>query len=241
MRKHVCFLLAFSLIIVSCRFVTGKHVKGNGVNKSEERSISAFKDLEVDGALNVYLSQGDAKPVKIEGDENLLQYIEIDQEGDKLIVKNKQGYNLNPSDQMKVYISNPEYSSIDVGGASEVVGETKISNNSELELNTSGASGIKLEIDAPKVSAEVSGSATMNLKGQAKNMEMELSGAAHAHCYELMSETSKVGISGAGSAEVYASVKLEADVSGAGTVSYKGNATSVIQNVSGAGSVNKAE
>ena len=48
-------------------------------------------------------------------------------------------------------------------------------------------------------------------------------------------------ISGAGSAEVYASVKLDAEVSGAGTVRYKGNATNVSQHVSGAGSVNKVE
>jgi hypothetical protein len=48
-----------------------------------------------------------------------------------------------------------------------------------------------------------------------------------------------VAISGAGSAEVYASVKLDATVSGAGNVNYKGNASEVNQHVSGAGSVKK--
>jgi len=57
----------------------------------------------------------------------------------------------------------------------------------------------------------------------------------------MKAENTKVDISGAGSAEVYASVKLDAEVSGAGSIKYKGNAGNVIQQVSGAGSVKKAE
>jgi hypothetical protein len=56
-----------------------------------------------------------------------------------------------------------------------------------------------------------------------------------------MAENTKVDISGAGSAEVFASVKLDAHVSGAGKVRYKGDAANVQQQVSGAGSVKKAE
>ena len=45
-------------------------------------------------------------------------------------------------------------------------------------------------------------------------------------------------MSGAGDAEVFASVKLDVEVSGASDVKYKGNAA-VSQDVSGAGSVKK--
>ena len=68
-----------------------------------------------------------------------------------------------------------------------------------------------------------------------------MTGAGKAHCYELLSETTKVDISGAGDADVFASVKLDAQVSGAGSVTYKGGATNVAQQVSGAGSVKKVE
>jgi hypothetical protein len=98
-----------------------------------------------------------------------------------------------------------------------------------------------MEVDAPRIKAEVSGSGSIYLKGQTKDVYLDLTGAGHAHCFDLLSESTKVDISGAGSAEVYASVKLEADVSGAGNVKYKGNATDVKQNVSGAGSVQKVD
>ncbi|HEY8733449.1 MAG TPA: DUF2807 domain-containing protein, partial [Puia sp.] len=71
------------------------------------------------------------------------------------------------------------------------------------------------------------------------DLSLNLTGAGHAYCYDLLTENTKVDISGAGSAQVYASVKLSAEVSGAGNINYKGNPI-VSQQISGAGSVNKA-
>jgi len=241
MRKYIWLFAALPLVMGSCRFVTGKRVHGNGVIKTEERSVSTFKNVEVSGSIDVYVSQGDIKPVKIEGDENLLQYIEVEQEGDKLFVREKQGYNLKPSAEMRIYVTAPVYNNIEVSGACDIIGMTKISNSENLALSASGAGDIKMEVDAPKLSAEISGSGSIDLKGQTKDVDLQLTGAGHAHCYDLLSENTKVDISGAGSAQVYASVKLDAEVSGAGSVSYKGNATNVIQHTSGVGSVTKVE
>jgi hypothetical protein len=238
MRKYFWLFIGISSL-ASCIGVLGKRVKGNGHITSTERSVSTFKNVEVSGAINVFVSQGETKSVKIEGDENLLPYIEVSQEGDKIIVRDRPGYNLSPTGDMKVYVTSPTYNNIEVSGACNITGQTKISVTDELSLSVSGAGDIKMEVDAPKLKAEVSGSGSIKLSGQTKDTELELTGAAHAYCYDLLAENTKVDISGAGTAEVYASVKLDAEVSGAGTVHYKGNATNVNQHVSGAGSVSK--
>jgi hypothetical protein len=98
-----------------------------------------------------------------------------------------------------------------------------------------------MEADAPDLKASISGSGKVDLAGRTQNFDLDLSGAGKATCYDLMSGNTKVEISGAGSAEVFASVKLEARVSGAGSVKYKGNATNVQQQISGAGSVKKVD
>lgn len=241
MRKHLWLLIALPVLLGSCRHFFGKKIRGNGVVKTEERSVSPFKNVEVQGAMGVYVSQGEIKPVKIEGDENLLQYIEVRQDGDKIVIKPRNGYNLDPSADMKVYVTAPVFNDIESSGASDIIGVGKIVNSEDLNLHASGAANIKMEVDAPKLSAGISGSGSIELKGQTKDVDLDLSGAAHARCYELLAENTKVEISGAGSAEVYASVRLDAQVSGAGNVSYKGNAGTVNQHVSGAGSVSKAE
>jgi hypothetical protein len=242
-KKHMskyCFLAFFAILgLTSCRFF-GKRVNGNGIIKTEERPVSAFKQVEANGDIKLFVTQGDLKPVKIEGDENIIRYIEVTQQGDRIIIQTKHGITIHPSGDLNVYVTSPSYKSIEVSGASDIIGRNKVTSNDELSLQASGAGDIKMEVDAPKINAGISGSGSVNLKGQAKDLEIDLTGAGHAHCYDLLTENTKVEISGAGSADVYASVKLNASVSGAGNINYKGNA-SVSQQISGAGSVNKTD
>jgi hypothetical protein len=235
------WVLALPIFLAACDGLGGKRVHGNGNIKTEDRSVSDFKNVEVGGAAKILVSQGDHPAVKIETDENLLQYIEVRQEGNKIYIREKRGFNLRPTHEIRVYVTAAVFNSIDASGACDIIGETKITNAEALELQVSGAGDIKMEVDAPKLSAEVTSSGSVNLKGQTKEVSYELTGAAQAHCYDLLAENTKVEISGAGSAEVYASVKLDAQVSGAGEVKYKGNASTVNQHVSGAGSVHKAD
>jgi hypothetical protein len=237
MRKPY-FLLFIAIVgLSSCHFF-GKRIHGNGVIKSVEKPVNAFKDVEADGDIKLIVIQGELQPVKLEGDENILSYIEVIQNGDKITIQTKPGVNLSPSGELNVYVTSPNYKTIEVSGASDIVGQNKVTSTDELTLKASGAGDIKMEVDAPKITAGISGSGSIDLKGQAKDLSIDLTGAGHAHCFDLLTENTTVSISGAGSAQVYASVKLNADVSGAGSIDYKGNA-SVSQEISGAGSVNK--
>jgi hypothetical protein len=239
MRK-LYFLSFIALIsMVSCRFM-GKRVHGNGVVKTIEKPVGPFKEVEASGDIKLIVIQGDLKPVKLEADENILPYIDVIQEGDRLTIKTRDGFNLDPSGNLNVYVTSPHFTSIEVSGSSDIIGQNKISSTEELNLGASGAGDIKMEVDAPKIKAGISGSGSITLKGQAKDVDIDLTGAGHAYCYELLSENTKIDISGAGSAQVYASVTLKAEVSGAGNIHYKGNA-SVSQSISGAGSVEKSE
>ncbi len=240
MRNLFLLCALVSILCASCGF-GGKRVQGDGNIKKEQRNVSSFDKVQVSGAIDLYVSQGDAKPVEIEGDANLIPYIEIEQTGSRLVVRSKKGYNLDPTDHMKLYVTAPVYEKIEVSGACNIYSQSKINNDHNLKLGVSGAGDIKMEVDAPKISADISGAGNVDLKGETKDLDLDLTGAGKAHCYDLKSENTKVDISGAGSAEVYASQKLDAQVSGAGSVHYKGNAKDVSQHVSGAGSVSKTE
>ncbi len=241
MCKIIIPLLLLTMVLGSCQYMLGKRIRGNGNIKSATHSVNSFRDIEVSGAIDLYVSQGEIAPVKVETDENLLSYVEVLQEGNKLVIRHKQGTNLRPTGKIKVNITAPVYSSIDVSGACNITGQNKINNSEALKLDVSGAGDINMELNAPSVQATVTGAGSVNLKGETKNFDLELSGAGKAHCYELLSESTKVDITGAGDADVYAGSKLDAQVSGAGNVSYKGGATVVNQQVSGAGSVKKSQ
>jgi len=235
------FLLSLPLLLGACQGLGGKRVHGDGNIHSDDRSISAFKTLDLSVNADIYLATGDHAAVKLEGDDNLLKFIDVEQNGDEVTIREREGFNLIPSHDLKVYVTAPTYDRIEASCACNIESQDKLTSNDGLDMHLSGAGNIKLEVDAPHVGAKLSGAGNITLKGQTKDVRLDLSGAGNAHCYDLLAENTDVNISGIGNAEVYASVKLSATLSGAGSVDYKGNAANVEQHISGAGSVSKRD
>jgi hypothetical protein len=98
-----------------------------------------------------------------------------------------------------------------------------------------------MDIKSPVVGVEITGASTATLTGETRELKVNGSGASKAKCFGLPAENAHVKLSGASGAEVFASVKLDANASGASHVKYKGNPAEVGQSVSGAASVKKAE
>ena len=237
--RFTLLLLVFPFFLTSCHHFLGKRIKGNGNVKTEDHNVSGFKNIDCDASADVYITQGEPAGVKVEGDDNLLPYIEINQEGDRLIIRERSHVNLDPTDGLKIYVTSPDFHAINASGAGDIVGQTKITSSDELNLRLSGAGDIRMEVNAPSVICTLSGAGSAYLKGQAKNVDIELSGVGSTHCFDLQAENTKVDVSGVGSAEVFASVKLDATVNGVGSINYKGNATDVSQHANGVGSIHK--
>jgi hypothetical protein len=240
MKGFIIIPLVASVLFTSCSYVTGKRVKGNGNVVAHARSFSGFTDITVSSAIHLYVRQDSAFSVKVETDSNLQPYIEIEQEGSTLQIKQQNNTSIDATGKIKVYVNAPLFKNLEASGACKIIGENVLTSTDEISINVSGASNAELELKTPKVSAELTGASTLKLKGQTKDLSIKGSGASHARCYELLSENTDVDASGASSAEVFASVKLKADASGASNIRYKGNAA-VSQQASGAGSVKKVE
>jgi hypothetical protein len=225
---------------MSCRFVSGKRINGNGAVKSEARSVAAFNSVDVSGNIEVYVKQDSVVSVRIEADENLLTYVHINADNGTLEIKEEDGFNLQSSKGIKVFVSGQSFKRFEASGACDIYSENKISSNNEISLTATGASRIKMELHTPKVRTELSGASHVELSGETKIFSADGSGASGLKCFELMAEETDVEISGASHAEVFASVKLDLHASGASTVKYKGNAT-VTQESNGASTVSKSE
>lgn len=240
MKRFVVLSILTGMLFSSCHYVTGDKIKGNGKVVTQNRSFSGFTGVDVSNAIQLYVKQDTAFSVKVETDDNLQQYILVRQDGSTLYIKQKDNTNLDATGKIKVYVSAPLFKSLEASGACDIKGETLLTATDEIDVDVSGASSAELELKTPKVSGEMTGASHLKLKGQTKDLHINGSGASHAYCYDLLSENANVDVAGASSAEVFASVKLAADASGASHIKYKGNAE-VGQNVSGAASVKKAE
>jgi hypothetical protein len=231
-----CSLVLFS----SCREIFAKRIRGNGNITTQTRSTGSFNGIDVSGNIDVYVKQDSSSSIKVEADDNLQQYIQITNEGNVLRIRTEEGYNLRSSRQIKVYVSAATFSRFEASGACNFFSQGKITSASEIDYDLSGSCDMTMDINAPKISAGASGACTLTLTGQTKDFHVRGSGSTTIKSFGLMAENVDLDISGAGDAEVYASVKLSGSISGAGSVDYKGAAQTDIH-TSGATSVKKID
>ena len=236
------FIIAVSslLLFSSCREIFAKRIRGNGNITTQARSAGQFNSVDVSGSIDVYVKQDSSSSIKVEADENLQQYIETIDDGNVLRIKTEEGYNLRSSRQIKVYVSSAVFKRFEASGACDIFSEGKISSSFDIDLGLSGSCEVTMDINAPKISADVSGACTVKLKGETKDFKLQGSGSTDVKCFDLIAENVDLDISGAGDAEVYASGKLSGSISGAADVHYKGAAQTDIH-TSGASSVKKTD
>ena len=230
--KRIIFF-AFTLIVLNAC----NQISGSGNIVTETRSTGDFTAVAAGGAYEVELKNGSVTEVKVEADDNIIGRIETRVSGHTLNINTKNGYNFN-NGHFKVYITAPEINEIRSSGAASIVIKNTLKNNDKITLEASGAATITGEADAPEIAAEASGAADIKLSGRTKDYKAEVSGSATIKTENLMSETTKVHASGAATAYVYASIKLNADADGAATIHYKGAGT-VSQKTSGAANIKK--
>jgi hypothetical protein len=239
MKKIFLFLLPILVLFSSCRYVTGKRIRGNGNLKTETRSQGSFKSVSSHGSFNVYVSSGD-QSVKIEAEENLLPYIETYVDGSILHVQEKDNVWLRPGREIKIFVSLPDFEAIRSYGSGDIVGQSKITNASKLELTVNGSANIKMDIDAPEIDAETNGSGDIDLRGSTKSWNGEIHGSGNIRAMDLKSENATIKIYGSGDADVFADSKLDVHVAGSGDVRYKGDAQ-ISSSIAGSGKVRKVD
>ena len=237
-------LFLFSLLILffasGCDDLGGRRVRGSRNITTQTRNVSGFNSIDAGGAIEIIVRQDSSTSVKVETDDNLQEYVEVYTEGSTLEIHTESHVNLRPSRKIVVYISNPQFRNFEVSGASSIRSENEIVSNEMLRVDIHGASEGKLEFNAPKIYVDLTGASHITIRGRTKDFEGEASGASELKCFELLSENTDVSVTGASSAEVYASVKLAGSASGASNIRYKGNATTSVS-TSGASGMSKAD
>jgi hypothetical protein len=97
------------------------------------------------------------------------------------------------------------------------------------------------DVKAAEIKTKISGAGDVTLKGTAQLLDAAVSGAGDLKASNLEADKVKAKVSGAGNAKIFAKQSIDADVSGAGDIIYKGNPAERNVNISGSGSVRESK
>lgn len=222
MRMISLWAAALTLTLAACGDISisfndgDSKVKGSGVKATETRAVAAFTAIEATGIGSLKLRVGESDSLKITADDNLLPLIKSEVKNGVLVLSTKGA------------------SSSKNGIIFEATANTikRLENSGTVSMDAGGFAGGELVIVC-------SGVGSVTLAGRVDSLKAELSGVGSLNADSLSADRVETNLSGVGSANVRAEKSLNGNVSGVGSLTWKGAATDVSTNVSGIGRVSK--
>jgi hypothetical protein len=223
-----------------------------------------FNRVSNRGIGNLHLVQGETEELRIEGSPELKARVHAEVKDGTLEIRFEQDWwdwlNWAFMGQWKldIYLTMHDINGIALSGAGNLdcpqiettglefsqsgAGNSAINSLSatELKVKHSGAGNLTVKsLTVENLLVEHSGVGNINLSGQAARQDVHLSGAGNYSAAGLESQDVAVKQSGVGNAHVWAVTTLDASLSGAGNIDYRGS-PAVTQKVSGVGHIRNA-
>jgi len=187
-----------------------------------------FTQLVFDVAGDVFIEQGDICKLRIEGEKELVQKIKTEVTEDTLsIVFQSDAMGLKSlkwigrESKVQYFITVKSLTGLTLSGVGNIQSE-KISGET-LSLLHSGEGRIILKnINYQALQVSLEGLGEILLEGEAQTQDLDLSGLGTYKAQDLKTWEANVTVSGAGTAKLWVEETLNASLTGAGSILYKG-------------------
>lgn len=208
----------------------------------EERSVGAFSEIQVEGGIDVYISQDPRQKVVVSASTEANRDLIITEvEGNKLKIHSAPTRRYNGENRkMKVYISSGELKRITASGASDIYIHG-ILKGKKMSIHLSGASDFAGAVQFEELAIAQSGSSDAKLSGAVNNFNAVVTGASDLKAYACKVDKLKAVASGASQIEITVEKEMDLVASGASDIYYKGKGVVIKQVSTGASSIKSVD
>jgi len=225
--KKILLVLTLAIVL----YIPGRAQK-------ETRDVGNFTYVSMGISGDLYLKQGNKTEVVLEGNDEALENIETDVSGNKLRIRTKNWKWYRNYSRVKIYVTLEKFEGASVSGSGNLSSEGQLTGG-DIDLSVSGSGELDLDLDVQNISMSISGSGDISLSGNASSGNLRISGSGKLDAIDLLADEYDIRISGSGDARVNVSKSITSNISGSGTVRYKGNPDKVYNHSSGSGTIRK--
>lgn len=229
-------IVLLSVTINAQSWWNSKKIKGNGNTITKTRTINTFDKVSIGGSFDVNLIAGTEGTITLEGEENILPYIETTVKNGKLKVQFKGNTNIKTTKKLTVTIPFKNIEAVSLGGSGKVTVEKRIKADN-VSFNIGGSGSITANVTANTIKVSIGGSGNIKLKGKSENLKCSIAGSGSVKAYDLNTNTVKASIAGSGNVRTTVTSKIKASIVGSGSVYYKGKPNNIDTNSVGSGDI----
>ncbi len=232
MKTKILFTLLILATMSSCIFN-----RGGGETIDQEVRIDNPTKLRIAGVIDLRLIQGDRPSLIIEGEEEAVDAISIDQNGDWLEISYEAESNLFFSvstPKITLTLSSLEELDFDGVGNFEMENDFMVDN---IKIRGSGIGNIQLGLEAEEIDARFDIMGKVSLKGSAEEMSLRNDGMGQIDAEDLIVQNLFLSSNGIGKIDVHCENEMSISVNGIGSVTYSGDPTIIDRQINGIGNV----
>lgn len=232
MRKISSFLIIG--LLTSCAAIT-KH----GPVVKEDRQVASFTRIHAESAFEIDFTSNPNTSVIVEAPDDIIGKIKTEVSNGTLEIELKGEVN-NIEQPIKIHLQGPSLEAANLEGACGLDLLSAL-NGTNFYLDLSGASSFKGTIYMKEVTLNMEGASSATVGGITNRFTASVSGASTLDAVKFSAATVNVKAEGASNATILADSSLDAEASGAASISYKGNPVMVQKDSDGAGNVMKVK
>ena len=267
MKKTTIISVIFSIAILqmtACVNINAnsgifKNIKGNGVLKEQDRGKMDYNAVSVGGSIDLIIADVADAPIKVSGDENLVDAVEVYVKDGVLnahLKKDFGGYTSKLG--LKVTVpNNGRIKEITASGSSDVYTESVVVADNmsitcrgssdfkgsikakECELNFSGSSDFKGSVEAETINVKCSGSSDCIINGKADFCKITTSGSSDFKGFDFIVNKLDCDTSGSSDIQITCNGEMKVRARGSSDVYYKGDAKIIESHSSGSSDIIK--
>ena len=153
-------------------------VSDDVANDVQDRHLSGFNVVQVEGSVDVYIVQGQTESVKVEAPSDFMDHIITEVNGNTLRIrdKNSSGWHWggwSTHKKVAVYVSVREIHELGITGSGDVYFKEGL-NATHMRIQVTGSGDVIGKIDTKTLECNISGSGDMKLAGHADECAGEI-------------------------------------------------------------------
>ncbi len=206
--------------------------------KTEVRDVTGFSGIKVSESIQVELTLGDKEYVEVTADEDIIDQVLTEVNGDVLKIHIKENHWGGWNHRVQVKVTAVNINSLSASSSSSLVAKNAV-NSEKIDLSVSSSAHLTATVNATDVSCKASSSGDMEVAGTTTNLEVSASSSGGIDAEGLKAKKVDARVSSSAKIIVYAEEEINADASSSGRIKYGGSPKMVDVDQSSSGSVHK--
>lgn len=232
-------ILFLSVQLCNAQWFGKKKITGNGDVITKTIQTGDYDQISLESSVDVQIVEGTEGAVIVKAESNLIEYVEIELDGDRLKIDFKDGISYSTRKGIQVTVPVKEISSVSIAGSGDIESNMML-RSSKMNISVAGSGDIKLNTESENLRVSIAGSGDVTLKGRTETLNASIAGSGDIEAYDLKANNVDASVAGSGDIAIYCNGgRIKASIIGSGDINYKGKVSNIDKTVMGSGDISK--